>query len=265
MTDYELIDSGNLQKFERFGAYKFIRPEPQAIWSPNLKNWQADAVFLGAEEEGRWKLNSKISQSWEIKCEDLKILCKITPFRHLGFFPEQITQWNWAVAQKPENVLNLFGYTGVASLILAKNNVKVTHVDASKKSVLWAKENQKLSGLEDKPIRWIVDDALKFVQREVNRNSTYDGIILDPPKFGRGPEGEIWKIEESLPTLLAKCKSLNPKFVILTTYALRLSALSLANLMTEIFGKNVTSGELTLPESSSHRLLPQAIFARWNE
>jgi len=263
--DYELIDSGNLKKFERFGRYKFIRPEPQAIWSPNINNWQADAYFLGKEEDGHWKFNAKILSRWEMHYKDVKFWAEITPFRHLGVFPEQFLQWEWMDSQKPKNVLNLFGYTGLATLILAKNKASVTHVDASKKAITWARENQKLSDLEDKPIRWIIDDAIKFVEREVRRNRKYDGIILDPPKFGRGPNGELWKIEESLPKLLQSCKNLlsdSPKFIALTTYALRLSSTSLGNLMQEIFNTTVESGELAVKEKNSGRILPSAIYSR---
>ncbi|MDO8514926.1 MAG: class I SAM-dependent methyltransferase, partial [bacterium] len=228
-TDYELIDSGNGKKFERFGQYTFVRPESQAIWFPKNTNWQADGVFVGDEEAGRWRFNQPVPQRWEMIYGGIKFWAEATPFRHLGVFPEQFSQWEWMVSKKPQNVLNLFGYTGIASLILAKNGTKVTHVDASKKTIFWARENQKLSGLEDKPIRWIFDDALKFVEREARRGVKYDGIILDPPKFGRGPAGEIWKIEESLPALLLECANIlceKPLFVNLTTYAIRLSSYS---------------------------------------
>lgn len=264
-ADYELIDSGNGAKLERFGKYTFLRPEPQAIWQPKIESWQPDAVFVG-EEEGHWQFKKPVPKRWPMVYKDINFWVEATPFRHLGVFPEQASQWEWMVAQKPKNVLNLFGYTGLASLILAKNGAAVTHVDASKKTIGWARENQTLSKLEDKPIRWIEDDAIKFVEREVRRGSKYDGIILDPPKYGRGPGGEIWKIETSLPTLLRDCKKIlsdKAQFVALTTYALRLSALSLNNIMEEIFGPKITYGELATLETSGQRLLPNAIFARW--
>lgn len=259
-VDYELIDSGNLKKLERFGKYTFIRPDSQAIWKPKNNHWVADGVFDDA-----WKFNKPIEKRWVMKYNDVSFWVEPTPFRHFGVFPEQADQWDWMVNLHPKKVLNLFGYTGIASLILAKNGAEITHVDASKKSVAWARENQVLSHLENKPIRWIVDDALKFVKREVNRNSFYDGIILDPPKFGRGPGGEVWKIEESLPPLLNECKKLlnaTPLFVVITTYASTLSAISLGNLTQEIFGGTVTSGELMTKESGRDIPLPSAIFAR---
>ena len=262
--DYELIDCGNGKKFERFGKYTFIRPDAQAIWSSQNGNWQADAEFIG-EEAGHWKFNKQISKRWEMGYKDIKFWAEPTPFRHFGVFPETASQWEWMTAQNPKKVLNLFGYTGLASLILAKNGSAVTHVDASKKSVNWARENQELSKLTNAPIRWIVDDALKFVEREIKRESKYDAIILDPPKYGRGPTGEIWKIEESLPELLQKCKQIltsDAKFITLTSYALRLSAISLNNLLVEIFGDKVTSGELATKDRNN-RILPNAIFARW--
>jgi 23S rRNA (cytosine1962-C5)-methyltransferase len=264
-TDYELLDSGRGKKLERFGPYRFIRPEAQAIWQPKLADWPADAVFVG-EEEGHWRFNRPLPDRWEMSYGGIRFWAQASPFRHLGVFPEQASQWEWMRAQKPQKVLNLFGYTGLASLILAKDGASVTHLDASKKSVAWARENQALSGSGNLPIRWIVDDALKFVEREAKRGSRYDAIILDPPKYGRGPTGEIWKLEESLPQLLRGCRAIlteKPRFVAITTYALRLSAISLGNLTEEIFGAKVTAGELVIPEAGSRRLLPTAIFAQW--
>jgi len=263
--DYELLDSGHLKKFERAGIYKFIRPEPQAIWSPISTNWQADAEFLGDEEIGHWKVNTKIPSRWEMHYQDIKFWAEMTPFRHLGFFPEQSIQWEWMAPIKATNVLNLFGYTGLASLMLAKNGTKVTHVDASKKAIKWARDNQALSKLEDKPIRWILDDVIKFTDREIRRNRKYDGIILDPPKFGHGPSGEIWKFEESLPKLLLNCKktlSDTPKFIALTAYALRFSATSLGNLMQEVFNTPAVCGELTIKEKNRNIILGNAIYSR---
>ena len=197
-----------------------------------------------------------------------------TPGRHLGVFPEVASHWDWMAdlvrqADRPANVLNLFGYTGLASLAVAAVGAKVTHIDASKKSVAWARENQELSGLSDKPIRWIVDDALKFVQREARRGAKYDGILLDPPKFGRGPKGEVWEVYKSLPDLFATCKAIlsdRPLFLVTTVYAVKASAIHVGQALDEImkgFGGSVERGELVTREKSAGRLLSQAVFARW--
>lgn len=276
--DYELIDSGNGFKFERFGEYKLIRPEPQAIWQTkiSLEKWGADARFVGTEslEEGRWKFNKQVKTRWIMEYKGIKFWAQLTSFRHLGVFPEQSSQWEWirneiGATFGTVKILNLFGYTGIASFIAAASNASVTHVDASKKTISWARENQILSNLENKPIRWIVDDAYKFVQRENRRGVKYEGIILDPPKYGRGPNGETWKIEDLLPSILLECRKLlsdRARFIALTTYANKLSSISLSNLMGEImkdFGGKITAGELTTRESEGGRLLPNAIFARW--
>ena len=197
-----------------------------------------------------------------------------TPGRHLGVFPEVAAHWDWcseliARSKEQPNILNLFGYTGLATLAAAKAGAKVTHVDASKKSVSWARDNQALSNLADKPIRWIVDDALKFVQREARRGAKYDGIILDPPKFGRGPKGEVWEVYKSLPTLLETCRdclSNDPLFVVTTIYAVRASAIHVAQAMEDMmsgFGGKIEMGELVTREQSAGRLLSQAVYARW--
>lgn len=277
--DYQLIDSGNGRKLERCGPYLFDRPESQALWQPRLStaHWnKADAQFIGGDQEngGHWEFRHSIQRRWLMHYGDLSFWAEATPFRHLGFFPEQANHWDFTErlitrAQRPIRVLNLFGYTGVASLAAAKAGAQVTHVDASKKMITWAHENQVQAGLTDKPIRWIVDDALKFVRREARRGSTYDGFIIDPPKFGRGPSGEIWKLEESLPALLHECRALlseQPLFFIITAYAIRASALSLYYPLQELLqlhnGK-LTTGEMALPEEGSSRLLPTSIYARW--
>ncbi len=278
-VDYELLDSGSGLKLERYGHYRFIRPEPQAVWTPALdpKTWEgAHAVFQTSSEEsgGHWKFAKRVEQGWEMEYKGLKFYAQTTGGRHLGVFPEQAAQWDWMSAlikqsRRPVNVLNLFGYTGLASLEAARSGAKVTHVDASKKSVDWARQNQSLSGLGDKPIRWIVDDAIKFVQRENRRGVRYDGVILDPPKFGRGPKGEVWEFFKLLPEMLESCRlilSEMPLFVCLTAYAIRLSALSLhfaLDEMTSGYQGELTSGELALVESSAGRVLSMAIFARW--
>jgi 23S rRNA (cytosine1962-C5)-methyltransferase len=297
--DYELLDSGNGQKLERFGAFVFVRPEVQAVWSRSLPQgkWDsADASFQPTNEEsgGHWICRRQIPASWEVgyplelqpaaspdKVGGLKFTVMTTPGRHLGIFPECAANWDWmarSIAKfkdkqppgaMPLNVLNLFGYTGLASLAAAAAGARVTHVDASKKSITWARQNQFLSGLESKPIRWMEDDALKFVQRESRRGVKYDGILLDPPKFGRGPKGEVWEVFKSLPELLAACKEIlsdNPLFIIMTIYAVKFPAIhayaTLTEMMRDLHGK-VECGELVTEEKSAGRLLSQAVFARW--
>src|ERR1043165_175344 len=223
-TDYALLDSGDGLKLERFGKYVFIRPESQAMWKRSLEvEWKnAHAVFVptGEESGGHWDFKKKVEEKWEMDYSlplsptplPLRFWAMTTPGRHLGVFPEVAAHWDWfsdliAQANREVNVLNLFGYTGLASLAAASAGAKVTHVDASKKSVSWARENQALSKLEDKSIRWIVDDASKFVQREARRGAKYDGIILDAPKFGRGPQGEVWEGYKSLPDLFSACRA----------------------------------------------------------
>jgi 23S rRNA (cytosine1962-C5)-methyltransferase len=278
--DYELLDSGNGVKLERFGRYKFIRPEHQAVWSPALhaKKWDdADAIFHPTSEEsgGKWQNQKHIEPEWEMHYQDLTFLARTSNSRHLGVFPEQAAHWEWIsdqirASQKPVNVLNLFGYTGIASLAAAKAGASVTHLDASKKTVQYARENQRLSGLNDRPVRWIIDDAMKFVMRERRRGVHYDGIILDPPKFGRGPKGEVWEFFKMLPYLLQEIKPLlasRPLFLVITAYAIRASALSLHFAIQEMmdgFVGNLSSGELILTEKSAGRILSMAITSRWS-
>jgi len=291
-NDYALLDSGDGLKLERFGNTIFVRPESQAMWKRSLDanaEWKnAHAVFqpTGEESGGHWDFKKKVDEKWEMnypltpsaspngRGESLKFWAMTTPGRHLGVFPEVAAHWDWfseLIAQSKEqpNILNLFGYTGLATLAAAAAGARVTHVDASKKSVNWARDNQAISNLADKPIRWIVDDALKFVQREARRGAKYDGIILDPPKFGRGPKGEVWEIYKSLPTLLEACReclSNNPLFVVTTIYAVRASAIHVAQAMEDMmngFGGKIEMGELVTREQSAGRLLSQAVYARW--
>ena len=282
--DYALIDSGDGEKLERFGPYTFVRPDSQALWPRRLseKAWMFDAAFSGQESEemGRWRFIKRVPETWPISWDGIAFHARCTPFRHLGLFPEQSVHWRWCRdlikarvkrhANTPPKILNLFGYTGVASLVCAKAGAAVTHVDASKKAVGFARENQALAGLDDKPIRWIVDDALKFVEREVRRGNRYDGIILDPPKHGRGPTGEIWKLEEGLNKLLSACNHLltdDALFLVATVYAVRLSFLALDNSLAAALGDRAgrrEAGEMAIPEHGSGRLLPTAIFARWS-
>lgn len=284
--DYELIDSGDGLKLERFGSYTFARPEVQALWKRSLsgKEWSAaHASFQPTHEEsgGHWVFKKKVPERWEMNYplslqegKNLRFWTMTTPGRHLGVFPEVASHWDFMTeaiqrADRPVKVLNLFGYTGLASLAAAAAGAQVTHVDASKKSVTWARENQTLSKLDDKPIRWIVDDALKFVLREGRRGAQYDGIILDPPKFGRGPKGEIWEVYKALPHLLKACQvilSKQPLFMIVTVYAVRASAVHIGQALDEIMSSytgSINSGELVTREKSRGRLLSQAVYARW--
>jgi 23S rRNA (cytosine1962-C5)-methyltransferase len=277
--DYTLIDSGNGRKYESYGDRRFIRPEPQAMWAPASEDWDADAEFIpGSDEEGggRWYNNRPVPvDGWPLMWnEEVRFTASCTPFRHLGFFPDMDPVWRWMRGQldgvDAPTAMNLFGYTGVGTLALSAAGVQMVHVDASKKSVSQARANAAMSGLADRPIRWIVDDATKFVAREVRREKRYDGILLDPPKYGRGPEGEVWRLEEDLPGLISDCRKLldeHSRFAFLTVYAVRMSALALGGLLQSHFhdlpGK-VEFGELAVRERARGLLLPTAIFARWS-
>ena len=272
--DYALIDCGHGRKLERYGPYRFIRPEPQALWTPAVADWAADGEFVGGSEEdggGRWNLAPNVPASWPLAYGDVRFLGVNTPFRHLGFFPDMACHWGWMAARcgAGSSVLNVFGYTGVGSLACAAAGAGVTHLDASKKAVSAAVENARLSGLAEAPIRWVVDDALKFMRREVRRERRYDGIILDPPKYGRGPDGEVWELYRDLPELLACARSLldeRSSFLVLTVYAIRMSAVAVAELAAEALaglGGTITAGEMTIREEARGRLLPTAIFVRW--
>ena len=272
--DWGLLDSGSGQKLERYGKFKVVRPEPQAMWPPSSQDWDADATFVpGSDEEGggRWVEHRPVPKHWQLSRGAVSFDASLTPFRHLGFFPDMAPQWDWMRERSSDgDVLNLFGYTGVGTLLLSEAGARLVHVDASKKSVEQGKENGRLSGLEDRPIRWIVDDASKFTAREVRRGRRYDGIILDPPKFGRGPEGEVWRLEEGLAPLLADCRKLldqESRFLILTVYAVRMSALAIGELVEQTFGDlggTVEMGEMAVREEARGLLLPTAIFARWS-
>jgi 23S rRNA (cytosine1962-C5)-methyltransferase len=282
--DYDLLDSGRGQKLERFGPYTFIRPEVQALWTPRLPadRWEAaHAIFVpsGEESGGHWQFKQKVAEAWPMTYGRLRFTVMTTPGRHLGVFPECAATWDWAAEQihnarreagNEIRVLNLFGYTGLATLACAAAGAKVTHVDASKKSVGWARQNAALSGLAEQPIRWIVDDALKFVQREARRGVKYDGILLDPPKFGRGPKGEVWEVYRALPELLAACRevlSRQPLFVVLTVYAVKLPAVHAYQALAEMmmgWGGRLECGELITLEKSAGRRLSQAVYARWS-
>jgi 23S rRNA (cytosine1962-C5)-methyltransferase len=313
-ADYGLVDSGDGRKLERYGPYRFVRPEPQAMWPPRLTDWQADGEFVpGSDEDGggRWHFASQVpEEGWSLAWNEVRFAAQCTPFRHLGFFPDMAPVWDWmreilpgtgrgtaqsavegagrqlsaggepppsgadAPATSPSrggfSTLNLFGYTGVGTLALSGCG-PVTHVDASKKSVAQARENAALSGMAERPIRWLVDDAAKFAAREVRRGKRYDGIILDPPKFGRGPDGEVWRLEQGLPPLIADCRRLldaDSRFLFLTVYAVRMSSLAIAGLLAEHFADlpgTIEHGDLGVREDGQGgRLLPTAIFARWS-
>jgi 23S rRNA (cytosine1962-C5)-methyltransferase len=279
---YALIDSGDGRKLERFGRFTIERPELQALWRPALEPgvWlRADAAFKAsnADEEaegGRWRKNTAVPETWPMRVLDITMLCRLTNFRHLGIFPEQLPHWEWmlerlrGVRQRPARVLNLFAYTGAASLLAARAGADVTHVDASRKAIAWAKQNQAVSRLGSAPIRWILDDARKFAAREVRRGNLYHVILVDPPKFGRGPDGELWDVFAHVAPLLRDCAALLAEraALVLTTYAIRASALATDSLMRDsLAGRpgTVESGELAVVEESGGRLLPTSLFTRW--
>ena len=274
---YGLMDSGHGRKLERYGPYSFIRPEPQAMWAPALPEWEADGEFIpGSDEEGggRWHFTREVPrEGWEMEWEEVRFRSQCTPFRHLAFFPDMSPQWSWMRERLGEGseALNLFGYTGVGTLAMAAKGARLVHVDASKKSVEAGKENAARSGMADRPIRWLVEDAAKFTAREVRRGRRYDGIILDPPKYGRGPTGEIWKLEEGLPGLIADCRKLldaESRFLVLTVYAVRMSALAIGELLSQAMadlGGTVECGDMAVREEARGLLLPTAIFARWSK
>ncbi len=272
--DWGLLDSGDGRKLERYGPVRVIRPEPQAMWAPASPEWQADAEFVpGSDEEGggRWVQHRRVPAQWPLERGPVRFHAALTPFRHLAFFPDMAPQWDWMRARAADaEIMNLFGYTGVGTLLLSEAGGRLVHVDASKKSVEGGRGNATLSGLSDRPIRWIVDDAAKFTAREVRRGRRYDGILLDPPKFGRGPTGEVWRLEDHLAPLLADCRKLldaNSRFLVLTVYAVRMSALAIGELVQQMLsdlGGKVEFGEMTVREEARGLLLPTAIFARWS-
>jgi len=294
---YELLDSGHEEKLERYGSIVLARPDPQALWEKEQspKEWErahsryvrARGHSISAGKQGRageWKTSKDFPKEWDISFEGLTFTIRATSFKHTGLFPEQAPNWQWirerveaAAAQtktpdKQVTVLNLFGYTGGATLAAAKAGAQVTHVDASKTAVAWARQNAERSGLERAPVRWITEDVMKFVERECKRGNTYDAIIMDPPAFGHGPKDELWKIEEDLLPLLTTCEQLlsqQPLFVLISGYAAGYSSVALGvNLMRfkRRWGGSVAHGDLTIAESSKKegRMLPCGIFGRWS-
>ncbi|MCB1537505.1 MAG: class I SAM-dependent methyltransferase [Rhodospirillales bacterium] len=279
-ASYALLDSGHGRKLERYGTVIVDRPEPQALWSPTLPaaRWgQAQAVFKNASEReddegGNWDFQVKNPpEIWDVPVEGATCRARFMAFRHMGLFPEQRPHWAWmknVIAGRPLKILNLFAYTGAASLIAAASGAQVTHVDASKKAIQWAKDNQDASKLGDAPIRWICEDARKFVAREIRRGNTYDGILLDPPKYGRGADGEVWRFESDIAPLLRDCAALlspDASFMILTAYALRLSSVALGHMLRDVAPKRggIDHGELWLGDEGGARPLPTSLFARW--
>jgi 23S rRNA (cytosine1962-C5)-methyltransferase len=275
--DYELLDSGNNLKLERFADYILIRPETQALWAPlHPELWdKAQAEFSFHDSKGGWK-KYDMPESWEMVWDDVKFSLRLTSFKHTGIFPEQAANWEWlqprvAALQQPK-ILNLFGYTGIASLVAAKKGAMVTHLDASKQSNTWARDNSILSGTPEGSIRYITDDAMRFAEREIRRGTIYDGIILDPPAFGRGPEGEVFRIEEHLPSLLDVLSQLLSKkpgsFFLLNGYAAGYAPQSLLQSVEGSFPemktlKDAGFGELHLQESNSDRKVASGIYVRF--
>ena len=283
-AEYELLDSGKGKKLERFGEYVLVRPEPQARWAAALPaaRWRtADGEYVkaGNGRGGEWKFRKPIPARWEMRRGNLKFWVQPAPSGHVGVFPDQACHWDWIAevtkrAARPVKALCLFGHTGLATLAAAAAGAEVTHVDASRKAVAWARENQSLSGLGERPIRWVVEDALTFVRREARRGNQYDAMVLDPPKFGRGPAGEMWKLEESLPELLGACGkvlSASPVFILLNVYTTMLTrgriekdAEALRAWLKEMlrdFRPTLTAGELALEDGARRRISASA-FAR---
>ena len=284
--DYELIDTGDFEKLERFGRYVTRRPEPQAIWRRSLaeEEWRrmADASFrrdARSDERGEWRLAPGMPDRWVVeyayKRMRLRMRLGLTSFKHVGIFPEQAANWDYAMAKirtagRPVSVLNLFGYTGAATVACASAGASVCHVDAAKGMVAWGKENAAASGVADRPIRWIVDDCGKFVEREIRRGRRYDAVIMDPPSYGRGPGGEVWKLETNLwpfVELVSGVLSDDPLFVIINSYTTGLSPSVLTYLSESIFtrrlGGRSQSQELGLPVTASGLVLPCGATCRW--
>ncbi|WP_409341057.1 class I SAM-dependent methyltransferase [Paenibacillus sp. MBLB4367] len=279
--DYELIDTGGGEKLERWGGYTLRRPDPQIIWPLEKETGQwlhANAHYhRSSSGGGQWEYKQQLPERWTISYGNLKFHIKPTGFKHTGLFPEQAVNWSWMIdkikaARRPIKVLNLFAYTGGASVACASAGAEVCHVDAAKGMVQWAKENLQLSGLGDRPVRFITDDVFKFVQREQRRGSRYDAIIMDPPSYGRGPNGEMWKLEEDLFPFVQTCMSIltdRPLFMLINSYTTGISATVLTNILTmtlkKKYGGAITSGEIGLPITESGMHLPCGILGRWEE
>jgi 23S rRNA (cytosine1962-C5)-methyltransferase len=282
-AEYELLDTGNGAKLERFGSYVLVRPETQAIWQPALpeREWlRADAVFekqrggVGDDSAGQWNVRREVPAQWLLHHHNLAFWLRLSPFRHTGIFPEHSAHWawlkHWVESIERPRALVLFGYTGATTLFLAQCGAEVVHVDASKPAVRWAQENQRASHLDQHPVRWLVDDVSKFVAREIRRNHRYDIILLDPPVFGRGPKGEIWRIQEQLPALLQQCVQLlsdRAQGMVVNAYATTMSALTLQHVLDDALRGRTgirEAGELVLQQQRTQRFLPAALFACWS-
>jgi len=284
--EYELLDSGDGKKLEKYGKYIMSRPDPEAMWKRNLseKDWvEADLEFIRNGTKNKWIIKNGVPNNWDIVYGDLKFSIKPTSFKHIGLFPEQIPNWEWMEKiitnykllinneEKKPAVLNLFAYTGGATLVCAKAGAEVAHVDASKNAVEWARKNAELSGLTDAPVRWLIEDVTLFLKREIKRGRKYDAIIMDPPAFGHGPKDELWKIEEDFLNLMNLCRQVlsdDPLFILINGYTAGYSSIvyqnNLMDLMKDYKGK-VEGGELAIEETKSKRLLPCGIFARWEK
>lgn len=281
-ADYELLDSGEGEKLERFGGFVLSRPDPQALWHKRLQpvEWKkAQGSFTRTEKQGDWSLKKEVLERWKITLGGFKFWIKPTAFKHIGLFPEQAPNWGWMQKQIKNGegdieVLNLFAYTGGASIACAQAGAKVVHVDGSKVALTWARDNAELSGLKDSPIRWILDDAREFVKREIKRGRKYHGIIMDPPAFGHGPENELWKIEDDFLPLIESCTEIlvdKPLFFLVNGYSAGYSAVAYENSLLPLvkkFGGSIETGELVIEEGHKNgveqRLLPAGIFARWS-
>lgn len=277
-NDYEVLDTSCGEKLERWGDYYLVRPDPQVLWQTpkKLKQWKKPNghYHRSSRGGGQWEFFD-LPKTWDIRYKELKFHLQPFSFKHTGVFPEQAVNWDWfsekiKKAGRPVKVLNLFAYTGGATLAAAAAGASVTHVDASKGMVNWAKENAQASRLADKPIRWLVDDCVKFVEREIRRGNQYDGIIMDPPSYGRGPKGEIWKIEEKIFPLVQLCTKIlskNPVFFLINSYTTGLQPAVLSYMLgTEVkskFGGKVTADEIGLPVTSNGLTLPCGASGRW--
>ena len=277
--DYEVLDTSGGEKLERWGDYLLVRPDPQVIWNTpkDLPGWRKmnGHYYRSSKGGGEWEFFD-LPKQWEIAYKDLRFNLKPFSFKHTGLFPEQAVNWDWFSdkiknAGRPVKVLNLFAYTGGATLAAAAAGAAVTHVDASKGMVNWAKENAKSSGLEAAPIRWLVDDCMKFVEREIRRGNHYDGIIMDPPSYGRGPKGEIWKIEDSIYDIIKLCTQIlsdAPLFFLVNSYTTGLAPAVLTYMLsTELkrFGGHVDSQEIGLPVTKTGLVLPCGASGRWEK
>ncbi len=273
--DYEILDAGNGNKYERWGDVRLLRPDPQAIW-PMAEPAAVDARYIrSATGGGHWEYGRTLPESWTVSYKGLQFIVRPTGFKHTGLFPEQAVNWDWMQKivsrskAKPFRVLNLFAYTGGATVALAAAGAEVVHVDAAKGMVAWAKDNLAASGLGDKPVRFIVDDVMKFVQREQRRGRQYEGILMDPPSYGRGPAGEMWKIEEGLYPLVAECVKLlsdHAGFFLINSYTTGLAPTVLANVLQAALGTRggrIEADEVGLPISRGTMVLPCGASGRW--